>query len=123
MVTFAVVAVLGVLPTGISTLQQAMHKTVEAQIVRGLGANFSASEFSALPTSSQVYFDNEGAVVNNGKDAYYTANITVTDPAYPNSSESTTINLSLRVLHVELKRNYDSVNSRYAMFIANSGKG
>jgi uncharacterized protein (TIGR02598 family) len=118
-VSFAVLAVMGLLPVGLSNLRQSMDQTVEAQIVQAIAAQSVVARFTGLATGVQ-YFDDEGLPTDAGQDARYTANVTVTPPAYPGSTNSTDIGSSLATVRIRLDSRQES--KFFTLQVANAGK-
>ena len=125
LITFAVVAVLGVLPTGLTSLRRAMDQTVEAQIVQTVGAQAVTGEFASVETGGPLYFDEEGQAIASGdtNTYYYKATLSTTNPVYPQSSLSGTLGNSLKALRIEVTTTFNT-NAPvrvYAINVANSG--
>lgn len=126
-ITFSVVAVLGVLPVGLTTLRQSMEQTVESQIIRGLAAQSVLSEFSTLSQQTNFYYDEEGQALPRSmtNDAYYVARVSPQVPVFPQSGQSSTITNSLTSLRVELvaqpNPSAPSAPKIFALKVANSG--
>ncbi len=123
LLSFAVVAIIGLLPTGLTTLRQSMNQTVEAQIVRSIGAQAIISRFADLATSA-LYYDEEGLPTVSGK-SHYTVEVTTKLPVYPGSNDAPDLAESLTTLKIkmEAKPNPSAVGkvSYYTLQVANSG--
>ena len=69
-VAFAIIPVMGLLPTGLSINRQAIEATVSSQIVSRISQELAQSDFSSLPASSTglltYLFDNQGNLVGSG---------------------------------------------------------
>jgi uncharacterized protein (TIGR02598 family) len=124
LITFAVVAVLGVLPAGLTSLRRAMDQTVEAQIIRSVGAQAITGEFATVGAQSEMFFDEEGQAMDSSQGAYYKATLTTRDPVYPASSLSGTLTNSLKSLQIELRPQLgtNAVATVYSINVANSGR-
>ncbi len=125
LLSFAVVAILGLLPTGLNTLRQAMNQTVEAQIVRSIGAQAVTTSFTNLATND-MYFDDEGLPAATASQSYYTVSVTTNTPAYPGSTNSINLANSLTTLKITMvaKPNpaAEGKTNFYTLQVANSGK-
>jgi uncharacterized protein (TIGR02598 family) len=125
LVSFALVAMLGLLPTGLTTLRASMNQTVEAQILQSIASRAVISSFTNI-ASSTLLFDDEGLPVNEQGKAYYTASLASGVAAFPGSSNATALTNSLKTLRVDLvARPHPSAVGRtnsYSLQIANSGK-
>lgn len=122
-VSFAVMAILGLLPTGLSTLRASMNQTVEAQIVRSIGAQAVITPFNDL--TSQSYFTDEG-LPTNAANAYYTVNVTPEAPVFPGSANGDEITNSLAALEIEIIARPNPAapgkTNFYSLQVANAGK-
>jgi uncharacterized protein (TIGR02598 family) len=125
LVSFAFVAVLGLLPTGLTTLRDSMNQTVEAQILQSISSRAVISRFTNL-TDNTLYFDDEGLPVETATNAYYTVNVTTDDASFPGSTNAVALGDSLKNLNiaVEARRNPAArgKTTHYSLQIANSGK-
>lgn len=67
-ISFAFVAMFGMLPVGLNVSRQAMDTTIEAQIVQQLKTQALQTDFSQLgelgKTGDEVYFDDQGKSVD-----------------------------------------------------------
>lgn len=120
LVSFAVLSVMGLLPVGLSNLRHSMDQTVEAQIVQSIAAQSVVAQFSDLATGVPQYFDDEGQPTEAGPDARYTANVTVTPPTYPGSSNNGDIGSSLATVRIRLDSRHQS--KLFTLQVANAGK-
>lgn len=125
LVSFALVSMLGLLPTGLTVLRSSMSQTVEAQILQSVASRAVISSFTNIAAST-LYFDDEGLPVASSGAAYYTANLTLTNAAFPGSSNAVTLPNSLKNVKVALvARPNPSAAGRtnvYSLQVANSGK-
>jgi len=125
LVSFALVATLGLLPTGLSTLRSSMNQTVEAQILQSISSQAVISSFANL-TDATAYFDDEGLPVASQNLAYYTASLTSGAASFPGSANTVALTDSLKNVRVALVgRPSPSAAGRtniYTLQIANSGK-
>jgi len=117
LVSFAVITIMGLLPTGLSTLRQAMNQTVEAQIVRTIGAQSVIAPFTNL--ASRTYFDEEG-LPTDSTDAYYTVDVTTQPPVFPGVANAGVLTNSLTALKIQIVAR-KKTNS-YTLEVANAGK-
>jgi uncharacterized protein (TIGR02598 family) len=124
LVSFALVTMLGLLPTGLSTLRASMNQTVEAQILQSIASRAVISSFTNV-TANTLYFDDEGLPVDS-QGAYYTANLAPGDCSFPGSANAAALTNSLKSLKVGLvARPHPTAVGRtnfYTIQIANSGK-
>lgn len=72
LVTFVLLVIFSLMPTGIATLQSASRQIVETEIYNAYGAELAATPFSQLTnyvngTNFPAYFDNEGNKTDSGK--------------------------------------------------------
>lgn len=87
-VTFAAVSILGLLPTGLVVMRDAMNQTVESQIVRSIAGQSVVANFANLTAGSPFYFDNEGQRILKAEDSVYTVSLSSTPPIYPGSTNA-----------------------------------
>jgi len=87
-VSFALLAVLGVMSTGSSSLRRAVDSTVYSQIVQSVLASAKQSDFSGLTNSAPVgwngrllYFDDRGVMLDGASNALYRATVSILSPA------------------------------------------
>ncbi len=127
LVTFAAVAILGLLPTGLLVMRQAMDQTVQAQILRSIAGQALVEPFDQLDTSGPFFFDDEGLAVAGEEGSVYTVTISSHTPLYPGSGNATeSLDRSLTKLRIEILEQRGGVGSRktntHALYVANSGK-
>lgn len=86
-VTFSLVAMLGLMPVGLSTLRQSMDRNAEAQILGQISSELFATSFDRLGEyagKSPYYFDGEGQPVPSAQSAIYSAVVRPPKaPSYP----------------------------------------
>ena len=104
-VAFAFVALLGLLPVGLTTFRQAIDTTVGSQIVQRIVDEAQQTDYPSLianPVTTR-YFDDQGNEVAASA-SIYTAEIVVTSPsALPNTT--TPASASLATITVKLANN------------------
>jgi len=136
LVSFAVIAVIGLMPVGMAALHRAMDSTEEAQIVRQIGAQAVLTPYSQLNpnfSGSTFYYDQDGMFLTNSTAtqpvappaaARYWAATTVTTPVFPGSSGASGLINSLSTVHIALMSGAgttaNSTNS-YNIQVPNSG--
>jgi uncharacterized protein (TIGR02598 family) len=122
--SFAAVAIIGILPVGLTSMRQSMNQTVEAQIVRSIAAQAVTTSFTNLARTA--YYDTDGQPLDGAGGAYYTATITTAPSSYPGSQQSSTITNSLVSLTIQLVAQQNSAavgtTNTYAIQVANAGK-
>ena len=126
LVSFAVVAILGLIPSGLNTLKDSTAETVRSQIVRSIAASALTANFSSLNTN--VCFDNDGQpLLATDTVTYprYTVNATTSAPSFPGSG-SGNFTGSLTALKIEIVLKPASLangmTNNYTLQVANSGK-
>lgn len=106
-VAFAFLAILGLLPTGLTTFRQAIDHTLGAQIVQRLVGDAQQTDFPTLIAATapyRRYFDDQGHEVAADKDYLYTAEISVVAPTTLPST-STPPTSSLATVTIKLANN------------------
>ncbi|HSI86771.1 MAG TPA: Verru_Chthon cassette protein B [Candidatus Methylacidiphilales bacterium] len=129
-ISVSALAVVALLPLGLSTMRQAMDHTVEAQIATQLGSEATLTPFSALATKydgKTTYYDAEGrresALTSRTR---YWAVTSLTNAGYPGSAIPTAITNSVVTLRFDLISTpgggaaFKSTNT-YTIRVANSG--
>lgn len=74
--SFALLAVMGLIPVALRTSRDAMDRGIEMRILQAVQADLLARPYSALPATGSFFFDADGAEVDSGaagKDAFYEA--------------------------------------------------
>lgn len=124
-VSFAVIAILGLIPSGLNTLKDSTAETVRAQIVRSIAASALTANFSSLNTNA--CFDNDGQLLPTNSPTYprYTVNATTSAPSFPGSgSGNFTGSLTALKIEIVLKpaSSANGMTNFYTLQVANSGK-
>lgn len=106
-VSFALLALVGVMPAGLSTMRQAADKLVESQVVRQLGADALHTPFSKLSSrfsGVSMYYDDAGLALSNASDpgVRYRASVVLAQPAFPGSTTETSLTNSLWTMRIAL---------------------
>ena len=103
-VTFAVVSVMGLLPTGLTTMRTATDQTTVAQIAREISAEVLLTPFGELDSYISAhgtrYFDSEGGRTDDPA-AYFRIETSLAASEFPGSAAS--VNLSSNVRCVRIK--------------------
>lgn len=103
-VAFAVVAILGLLPTGLNTLRHSMDETIQAQILQTISGRAVIADFENLQAPQTWYFDDEGIPVSGAAESYFTVTTESENPTFPGSTSAPDINSHLMSLRVEISR-------------------
>lgn len=96
-ISFAFVAVFGLLPVGLHSFRQSIDNSLGSQIVQRLINEAQQTDYPALiaTTSSLRYFDDQGREVPALKDSIYTAEVSVVAPTtLPNTTSPPTESLA-----------------------------
>jgi uncharacterized protein (TIGR02598 family) len=106
-VSFALVTLFGLLPTGLNNFRGSMDRSVSAQIAQGIIAKARQTDFTDLtslqtPAGSPLYFTDEGDSTNMAQ-AIYVAKVTVeTGVGVPSSASFT--NSSMARVRVQVAK-------------------
>lgn len=108
--SFALLALFGVMPVGMATLRDAMDRTTESQIVRQIGATALLMPYSDLSkelSGKTFYYDQEGTLLTQSPAARpegtrYSAQATLQAPSFPGSSSATNLTASLWSVRIAL---------------------
>jgi uncharacterized protein (TIGR02598 family) len=123
MITFCLVAVLGLLPVGLSTFRAATETTIESQIVNQIASDATLMPFSKLSDyagASPYYFNEEGSPVQAEREASYWANLSLQTPNYPDKPANIgddLVNLQVKITTI---RNRNAPNKVHNLFVARS---
>jgi len=106
-VSFALLALVGVMPAGLSTMRQAADKLVESQVVRQLGTEALHTPFSELSSrfsGVSTYYDDAGLVLSNASASgvRYRAEVVLAQPAFPGSTSEANLTNSLWTMRISL---------------------
>ena len=109
--SFALLAMIGLMPVGLGVLRDSAQQTVNAQILQQVSGTFvvtsfsSRAEFSAFG-STNLYFDEEAQLVAGATGARYRAAVTAATPQLPGVSgrDAQDLALSLKRLDIAISR-------------------
>lgn len=123
-VSFAVLTVVGLLPTGMNSLSQSRNQTVEAQILRSVGASVWMGNFDGYPVTK--YFDREGQLLRDAEDYHFVVNIEADAPRFPGVGNALGAGTSMKRLRVTVDTEpvpgVVSRRSEFALQVANPGR-
>lgn len=124
-VTFSLVAVLGLLPIGLSSFREANEATIESQIISQISSEVALMPFSKIPeyaAAGPYYFDNDGRKAEKEADAIFSVHTSSATPNYP--GKPATINADLVNLQVRVTtaRNRNVTNKVHNLFVARSDR-
>jgi len=99
-VSFGLVALVGVMPVGLTTLRRAFDLTAEGMIVQKISGEARLTAFTQLSTTfanKTFYYDMDGLFLTNSPataptTTRYWVTTTVADPAFPGSANVSTAN-------------------------------
>lgn len=125
--TFAVMAVVGLLPIGLGGLRQAAEDTVKAQIIKELDARLSMADSSALfehlPGASapvEAWFDNDGQLLaGSSASARFHVQALQAAPQFPGSTNANNVNDSLRVFRIVIEDLRTRATNKAVLHVAN----
>lgn len=84
LISFAVVTILALIPSGLAVLRSSMDQSLEAQIVKGIGARSILSSFDNVAVKD-LYFDEEGQETALIGDARFYVSVETETPEFPGS--------------------------------------
>jgi len=96
---FALTALIGLMPVGLSIFRESMTATVQADVLRQLASQFQETPFAALTNSTNMlYFSDQSSLVTNSADALlgvtytFTSNTSLlSSSSYANSNLKTAV--------------------------------
>lgn len=125
LVSFATLAIFGLLPGGLATLSESANQTIEAQIVRAVAARSLVTPFDELGGAT-LFFDASGVATPDAEAAVFTATVTTNAPVFPGSTNSPTAHAHLTTVRVAVVRNPGSSpgarTNHFTLAVANAGK-
>ena len=84
LVSFALISMLGLLPTGMATLREARSSTAEGNYLQSLNAEYLSLGFLNIPQSKIFYFDQDGQRVDSSDPwKRYLVTVEAVPPEYP----------------------------------------
>lgn len=108
-VSFGLLAVLGLMPVGLTTMRQAMDNSIETQIAKQIGGEALLTPFSTLVTNfagKTFYYDEQGTRQTASSDkTRYWASTTLTNTGFPGSANipsATPLTNSVLTLRLDL---------------------
>lgn len=110
-VSFALLAMIGLIPTGLGSLRNSTQQSVNAQIIQQISSGLTATGFLSRTdfsvfASTNLYFDAEAQPLEGSDGARYLATITVKNPSLPGviGSDEQDLASSLKRLGVSISR-------------------
>jgi len=125
LISFAAISIMGLLPTGLSTLRDAMNQSRQAQILRTVAGLAAVTKFTSLATNG-LYFDSDGIPVSDSANAIFTVNVLTNLPVYPGSTNAAALQNALTALRVQIiwapAPHAPGRTNWYSLQVANDGK-
>lgn len=115
--SFALMAIVGMIPVGLSTFRDAMNTTAQSQIVQSLASEvlLTDTNFLAAMSPAPLFYDDQGTVVDASSDRLaYTAKIEKEDiesPAGLSSSSGAT--MVIRIARTHPGQDFEEVESKF----------
>lgn len=106
-VAFGLIAILGLLPSGLQSFRGSIGRTVGAQVAQGIISGAKQADFTSL-TNGITYsnYTQEGIPAKSAADTIFTAEITVTNQSsVPGTGTTRFINRSLALVKVRVVEN------------------
>jgi uncharacterized protein (TIGR02598 family) len=131
-ISFAFVAMFGMLPVGLNVSRQAMDTTIEAQIVQQMKTQALQTDFSMLGTLSDaadVYFDDQGKQVEQSAGLYRAGFSSVSeDTLLPDGTPNGTVTRQLKNVTIFIENTKGAAQSanskepkKFTILIPNNG--
>lgn len=125
-VSFALLAIIGVLPIGLVNAQQSIRQTTYSHMISRISSDLSLVPFSELSEGRDIYFDSDGLQMASAENATFCADIRPGQQgaAYPGSERLDDLQAHLKNVTVSIKRLVASDTDGYktVIFVANSGR-
>lgn len=128
LISFAVLSMMGLMASGLTSVRYSMDKTVEAQILRSIGARSVVANFSDLAVATPLMFDEQGQPTDSANLARFYVTVALSNPIFPGSTNVpvagwTTVAQTLRVEIVSKPTpSAAGTTNFHSLVIANSGK-
>ncbi len=118
---FVCVTLIGLLATGMSSMQKSTATTVKSQIIQEVINNTQVHTYSTNYAATN-YFDDEGTVVTTSGSAVYTATITSTMASAPNGISFNYTATDSQLLQIQvLSKSNPSVTNTFTLIWPNTG--
>ncbi|XHR29728.1 MAG: Verru_Chthon cassette protein B [Chthoniobacteraceae bacterium] len=112
LIVFGLLAMIGVLPTGLGALRSSTQQTMDAQILQQVSSQLSAqtfgnrTDFTNFSGPVKLYFDSEGQMLTSSSSARYLATVSGQQPSLPGLSAGAnqTLSGSLKLIGVSIAR-------------------
>jgi len=99
LVSFGLISVLGLLPTGLITLRDARDASARSSYLQTISAEYLSLSFADVPSSNTFFFDRDGQPVDSSSSSQlYKVAVESLTPVYPN--QPTGVENRLRRLRV-----------------------
>lgn len=126
--SFGVLALLGLMPVGLSTMGEASRQMKETQVIQQISSDLALLPFTQVDSyasSGPVYADGNGTI-QSGKDneTRLEAQLTPITTRFPGSERSSFLPQSVRTVKIEVREvpgAADQTPSTYVINVANSG--
>ena len=123
--SFALLAIVGMMPVGMTTMRQAIDSTVESQITREMRTKVQQVPFSALSSmfsGREFFFAESGApTTKDGWDRRYTVRTAIEEPAYPGSEKAGADSLSSIAIEITTGEGETKTTRLQHLLVANRG--
>lgn len=124
-VSFSLLAIMGLVPVGLTTLRAAMDQTVESQIVQAIGSEALLTPFGQLTNSfagKVSYYNEEGTLTGDRNLARYEVATSLTNAVYPGSTNAAQLSSGLQSLRVKIVRLQGvTATNNFSIQVSNSG--
>jgi len=128
LLSFCLLTVMGLIPVGLTSLRRAVEQTVVSQIAQQLNGEILLTPYSQLATKyggQEICFDEAGGQVADLSKARYKAQMSLSNPIYPGSTNaptSTPIVGSIQTVQLNIvKTSGEAQSNRYTIQVPNSG--
>jgi len=124
-VSFSLLAIMGLVPVGLTTLRSAMDQTVESQIVQSIGSQALLTPFGQLTNhyaDKVAYYSEEGVITPDRSSARYEVETSLADAVYPGSTNVSQLSSAIQSLRVRIVRIQGvAATNDFSIQVSNSG--
>jgi len=118
-ISFGLISMMGLLPSGLQAFRSSMERTVSAQVAQAIMGEAKQKDFTNLTSAAATYryFTQEGVETLSRPEGIYTAEVTLTNQVgVPGSGSAQFTNRSLALVRVRIAHNPAGAKSDPLLF-------
>ncbi|PTX99987.1 hypothetical protein DB346_19465 [Verrucomicrobia bacterium LW23] len=112
LLSFSLLALIGLVPSGLGALRDSLDQTTRAQIVQRISNDLALTDFSTISTAP-IYFDQEGQTLRSSTGAHYRVDLYDTAPTLPGltDTEQAGLHSQLKCIRIGIQRTEGELQS------------